>query len=131
MKTKSIIAFIVFLVVLTLPFIVSAASGKVGSAPEKPDFTNGQLELPDYSKGRVCTINPDNDYVIANHPLVLKEERVNAVRLGARNKDYSIKECFKCHQKKENFCDKCHDYAGVQPGCFDGTGGCHNDQGGV
>ena len=29
--------------------------------------------------------------------------------------------CVKCHSNKERFCDRCHDYAGVKPTCWN----CH------
>ncbi len=31
--------------------------------------------------------------------------------------------CLKCHESKADFCDRCHNYAGVQPVCWD----CHVD----
>ena len=31
--------------------------------------------------------------------------------------------CMKCHDNKKEFCDRCHDYAGVTPYCWD----CHID----
>jgi hypothetical protein len=29
--------------------------------------------------------------------------------------------CMKCHQNKAAFCDRCHNYVGVNPSCW----GCH------
>ena len=29
--------------------------------------------------------------------------------------------CMDCHANKTEFCDRCHDYAGVEPYCWD----CH------
>ena len=29
--------------------------------------------------------------------------------------------CMKCHSNKAEFCDRCHDYAGVSPDCWS----CH------
>jgi hypothetical protein len=31
--------------------------------------------------------------------------------------------CMKCHTSKAEFCDRCHEYAGVTPYCWD----CHID----
>jgi hypothetical protein len=31
--------------------------------------------------------------------------------------------CLKCHASKADFCDRCHNYAGVAPYCWD----CHID----
>jgi hypothetical protein len=30
--------------------------------------------------------------------------------------------CLGCHSNKEQFCDTCHNYAGVKPNCWS----CHN-----
>jgi hypothetical protein len=30
--------------------------------------------------------------------------------------------CLSCHSDKEEFCDTCHEYAGISPNCWD----CHN-----
>ncbi len=30
--------------------------------------------------------------------------------------------CLECHSNKDKFCDRCHDYLRVSPGCWD----CHN-----
>jgi hypothetical protein len=133
MKTKAIIAFAIFLLVLTTPFIVAAAQGNIGNAATAPQLADECapnddycLERPDPAKGDVCSITGDNEYVTANHPVVLKDERNEAVRHGVRNKDHSLKECFTCHVDKKTFCDRCHDYSGVQPTCFNNAGGCHD-----
>jgi len=113
MKAK--IAFLVFLIVLTLPILVSAASGDLLREAPKPS-----IELPESGE---CV--KDTAYMRANHMKVLMEERVRAVRDGERTAEHSLKNCFSCHTNKEKFCDECHQYAGVKPGCFSNVGGCH------
>lgn len=57
----------------------------------------------------------------ANHMNLLRHERDNIVREGDRSRKYRIEGCAQCHTKRAEFCDRCHDYAGVKPECFD----CH------
>ncbi len=66
----------------------------------------------------------------ANHMRLLNDWRDLVVREGERTytaadgKVYEISltgTCLKCHSNKETFCDRCHDYAGVTPSCWN----CH------
>lgn len=144
MKVRAAVAFVIFLVILTMPFIVNAAQGNLGKADTKPELASTPgpdgcskddpkcLERPALSWGTVCAASTQGkQWIVENHPSVLTGERTKAVREGIRTKDHSLKNCFTCHEDKENFCDKCHDYSGVQPTCFDKTGGCHDDKGGL
>jgi hypothetical protein len=63
---------------------------------------------------------------------LLMDWRDEVVRRGNRNfvafngRTYTISltgTCMGCHSSKANFCDRCHDYAGVKPYCWD----CHID----
>jgi hypothetical protein len=115
------VAFVIFFVILTSPFLVGIAGGQVFSPVAKPN-----LEKPkDASK---CV--EDIEFMRANHMHILKEERESAVRYGVRTKKHSLKNCFTCHTDKTKFCDRCHAYAGVKPTCFSNSGGCHFPPGG-
>lgn len=117
--TRAYIALLIFAVVLVSPFIVSAASGDLGDAPVKPDFeTNGGID-PDVDE---CV--RDVEFMRTSHMVLLKDERVKAVRHGDRQDKYEIEKCFSCHEF-EKFCKECHEYNGVKPTCFNETGGCH------
>lgn len=61
------------------------------------------------------------DWMRANHMKLLTHERDNIVREGDRSRKYRIEGCAACHAKRAEFCDRCHDYAGAKPECFD----CH------
>lgn len=115
MKIRSISALLVFLIVLTLPLLVSAANGDLMKGAPKPEIERADAEA--------CV--EDVAYMRANHMNVLKEAREQAVRFGVRTEEHSLKNCFTCHKDKSKFCDACHQYAGVQPGCFGEEGGCH------
>ena len=125
---KPVIVFLIFLVVLALPFIINAASGHIASADVKPDLVLGT------DADAVKCVEPINgtrdetkDYMRVNHQQVLKDERVKVVREGVRVQRLQIERCFSCHEYKD-FCQECHNYNGVEPGCMDKTNGCHSTE---
>ncbi len=118
---RAVIALLVFAVILLSPFIVSGVSGDWGNAETKPDLDPG-IEA---DAGDRCI--RDVDEMRVNHMVLLKDERVQAVRHGDRTEKDSIKKCFACHEYK-NFCKECHEYNGVKPGCFTENGGCHSSE---
>jgi hypothetical protein len=61
------------------------------------------------------------------HMTHLKHLRDQVVREGRRDllggaRPQGITSCRGCHLHREQFCDRCHERAGVQPDCF----GCHD-----
>ncbi|MHB1326003.1 MAG: hypothetical protein ACYC0L_07350 [Thermoleophilia bacterium] len=125
---KAVIATIIFLLVLASPIIVNAASGKIFSPEEKPDLSQGT------DADAVRCVEPQNgdrevtkDYMRINHQQKLKDERVRMVREGIKDERFQIERCFSCHTYKD-FCQECHKYNGVQPGCMDKTSGCHSTE---
>ena len=72
------------------------------------------------------------EYMKAEHMQLLDVWRHNVVRNGERmfvnaeGKLFNMSlsnTCLDCHSNKEEFCDRCHDYASVRPYCWD----CHID----
>ncbi len=114
---KIIGGLFIFIALISYPVWSFFASGAAATAPE--------LETPANDKQCVEA----TDYMKANHGDLLMEWRQSAVREGVRtylSSDGSVYEislsstCLGCHSK-EQFCDKCHDYAGVTPDCWN----CH------
>jgi hypothetical protein len=117
---KIIIGLIVFLVLITFPIWYNMASGEATDAPE----------LEKAAKGEQCV--RDTDYMTTNHMDLLNEWRDQVVRDGERYEtgpdgviyERSLsKTCLGCHVNKDKFCDRCHNYAAVDPYCWD----CHID----
>ncbi|MEW6007053.1 MAG: cytochrome C [bacterium] len=77
--------------------------------PEEPE-----LVLP---KGKCVQ---ERDFMRKNHMELLKEAREKAVREGIRG-SFTLTSCILCHHNRENFCNRCHNFAGVKPLCFN----CH------
>ncbi len=116
-----IIGLVVLLGVLTFPIWYDLASGTDSAAPELQK-----------AEGETC-IYPA-EYMRNNHMDVLMDWRDEVVRKGNRvlqvgDKTYEMslsKTCIGCHTDKTKFCDSCHDYASVDPYCWD----CHVDPSG-
>ena len=121
-KIKIFVGLIIFLALVAFP--IWYALGITQNVPA-PDFP-ADLELPtNYSQ---CV--KDTEYMIANHMDILNQWRDKVVREGDNSPvkidgmDYEkslTKGCMHCHTSRENFCAKCHNYADVQPTCWD----CH------
>jgi hypothetical protein len=117
-KGKVIIGLLIFLVLVSAPFWYNFSTGRASSVPV--------LERP--ARGDECV--RDSAYMVHNHMDLLNEWRDDVVRRGDRfetGNDGTKYEksltntCLSCHVSKERFCDRCHNYVGVQPYCWD----CH------
>jgi len=115
---KIVPGLVVFVALATSPIWYNAVSGQAAGKPvlEKPANAS-QCAAP-------------TEYMRADHMELLNAWRYEDVREGLatyRASDGSTRErslsgdCLACHSDKTQFCDKCHDYAGVKPDCFD----CH------
>lgn len=120
-KRNILIGLIVLVLIVLSPVIYSLVTGG-----EKPPPV---LELPE---GQTQCIE-GKEYMTANHMLLLDDWRNEVVRQNkwiytsvAYGKEYEMsltRTCLNCHTKKKDFCDRCHNYAGVNPYCWD----CHID----
>ena len=108
------------LLLLTFPAWYNRAAGTSSRPPE--------LKLPVNEKHCVAPV----EYMRTRHMDLLIAWREQVVREGERvftafdGKRYQIsltKTCMSCHTSKADFCDKCHNYTGVKPICWD----CHVD----
>jgi hypothetical protein len=113
---KIIAGIVVFLIVASVPFWYGR-----GKAVPPPDL---KLDTPaiEQLKERLC-VEPA-PFMRANHMKLLGTWRDGAVREGKRT--YTATDgrvfqvsltgtCLECHSNKEQFCDRCHNYAGVKP----------------
>ena len=116
-----IIGIIVFLAVVTFPFIYNR--GKAAPAPE--------VVLTEKAKAAKECVR-SKDYMQREHMKVLDHWRHAVVRNAQRiyvnpqGKEFNMSlsnTCLDCHSNKAEFCDRCHDYASVRPYCWT----CHID----
>ena len=120
-KKKILAGLAVFIAAITFPFWYNM--GKAAPAPE--------VELTAKAKAAKVCVMP-TAYMKAEHMQLLDVWRHNVVRNGecafvnAEGKLFNMSlsnTCLDCHSNKEQFCDRCHDYASVRPYCWD----CHID----
>ena len=116
------LGLVIFVVGITFPFWY----GKGRSMP--PPVLN--LDTPVINAMTVKRCVEDTAFMRANHMKLLNAWRDEAVREGVRL--YKAKNgqtfeksltgtCIQCHSKKEQFCDRCHNYVGAKPSCYN----CH------
>ena len=121
-RTKVLIALAVVLVLAAFP--TWQALGAAGGAGRP------ELELPENETQCV----EDTDFMTARHMELLNQWRNAVVREGeteytsTSGETYTMSltgTCMDCHDNREVFCTRCHDYANVAPRCWD----CHVEPG--
>ena len=115
---KIIVGLILFIAIISFPVWYDAARGDIPtSANPKIITTEKECVAP-------------TEYMKANHMDLLNQWRDEVVRRGSRiytaesgrKFEMSLSHtCMDCHSNKSEFCDVCHNYAGVNPYCWD----CH------
>ncbi len=111
---------VLFLGLITFPVWYNLASGTSSKPPE--------LKLPTTEKQCVApteTMRMSHmEMLITWRDQVVRQNDRTYVAADGKRYDMSLTNtCLKCHDNKAEFCDKCHDYAGVKPYCWD----CHID----
>lgn len=121
-RGKIIAGIAVFVIAVTFPFWYGKGTAV---APPKLD-----LDTPAIAELAEKHCVEDTAWMRANHMKLLDVWRDSVVRQG--NRTYIAKNgksfemaltgnCLQCHSNKDRFCDRCHDYVGVKPTCFN----CH------
>lgn len=115
---KILSGLVLFLVIVTIPMWIHLARGTVPEIPDPKIITEAES----------CV--RETEYMTSKHMDLLNEWRDDVVRRNDRihtgpggkvfEKSLS-RTCMDCHSNKSEFCDRCHDYAGVKPYCWD----CH------
>jgi hypothetical protein len=118
-KKLIVTGLLIFMVIVTFPFWFNR--GKAAPLP--------QPVLTDKAKAaKVCVRS--TAFMRAEHMRLLDFWRESVVRLDKRiyvspdGKEYVMSlsnTCLDCHSNKTEFCDRCHNYASVNPYCWS----CH------
>ncbi len=115
---KIIPGLIIFFALISIPIWITAASGAMAYTPEPEIVTEEEQCLESV------------EYMRANHMDLVVDWRETVVREGIRTwaasdgKIYNMSltgTCLDCHSNKANFCDRCHNYVGAEPSCWN----CH------
>jgi len=117
-RLRIILGIIAFLVIALAPFWYGNLTGNIRSVPIIKPGTDAER----------CVEN--TLYMKSKHMDLLDNWKESVVRDGMRihktvegrfyNKSLTGT-CLGCHTNKAQFCDRCHDYTGVKPRCWD----CH------
>lgn len=115
-------------VLVGLGAFVAIISGPIWYTAAANAPTTKRPELAKPIKGQACV--KDAQWMRAWHMDLLNTWRDDVVRRGERqfkaddgtvfDKSLTLT-CLDCHADKAAFCDRCHDYASVDVGCWD----CH------
>ena len=121
-REKIIAGIVVFLIAATIPFWYGR-----GKAVSPPDL---KLDTPAIQQLQDKRCVEATSFMRSNHMKLLTAWRDSVVREGNRSyratdgKVYNASltgTCLDCHSNKGQFCDRCHDYAGSKPACWN----CH------
>jgi hypothetical protein len=117
---KILLGLIVFVGLFTSPIWYDLASGEAANKPN--------IILPADENIKECVAS--TEYMRTSHMDLLNEWRDLVVREEKRiytsptGKEFEMSlsnTCTNCHSNKSEFCDRCHDYLGVTPYCWN----CH------
>jgi hypothetical protein len=122
---KIIVGIIIFAGLLALPVLYNELSGKAAIPPELDLNTPAIQQLSE----KQC-VEPTH-YMKASHMMLLDIWRdevtrnANRVYVASNGKTFTMSltnTCLDCHSNKDKFCDRCHNYAGIEePVCWS----CH------
>jgi hypothetical protein len=125
-KGKILFGLCIFVILVTFPFWSRLAAAG--------DSEAGRPELVYPADAIACV--EDTPYMTVNHMNLLNEWRDDLVRnsdpeytsftTGETYLKSLTKTCLDCHESRDDFCTRCHDYADVQPTCWE----CHTTPGG-
>ncbi len=113
---------VLFVGLVTFPVWYGTAQGRTA---HRPEIVIRTANVP----GKDRCIMP-LESMRASHVHLLKDWREAVVRTGDR--DYTSPDgrrfrrsltgtCLDCHSNKSSFCDRCHNYVGARPNCWN----CH------
>lgn len=117
-RAKALTGVAIFLVLLGFPTWQTLGAAGDAARPE--------LELPEHETQCIEEI----EFMSAHHMELLNQWRNAVVRDGeteytsTSGETYTMSltgSCMECHDNRENFCTRCHDYANVAPRCWN----CH------
>ncbi|WP_088226660.1 sulfate reduction electron transfer complex DsrMKJOP subunit DsrJ [Desulfosporosinus sp. FKB] len=119
---KIYLGILIFIILLISPFLASLGKANVPPVPS--------LDTPVINAMTVKQCVEPTEYMKDYHMQLLYKWRDEYVREGntiyvnSRGQKYTIsfeKTCLKCHSNEEQFCQRCHTYAGVKLYCWE----CH------
>ncbi|MBI5478888.1 MAG: sulfate reduction electron transfer complex DsrMKJOP subunit DsrJ [Deltaproteobacteria bacterium] len=115
---KILFGLLVLAGLTTLPVWYNVARGKAGPQPQLTvGTTEKQCVLPtaEMRAGHMALLDEWRTRVVRHGEHATRTSGGREVRMSLTNT------CLGCHAQKDQFCDRCHDYAAVKLTCFE----CH------
>ncbi len=113
---KIIPGLIVFLIIVLFPYYYTMGRVVPPPKPVKPVKYKECVETMAYMRAaHMDLLNHWRNEVVRHENRVYIDSRGKRWNMSLQN------ECLKCHNNKSKFCDRCHNYVGVKPYCWD----CH------
>jgi hypothetical protein len=122
MRDKGLIigGLVLFLGLITFPVWYDLAAGTTSKGPD-PKLPTAERQCVAPKETMRAT---HMEMLLAwRDQVVRKDDRTYVTGDGRRFEMSLTRTCLKCHDDKAEFCDRCHDYSGVKPYCWD----CHID----
>ena len=116
-KGMIISGLVVFVLFVTFPFWFQRLDAGEQPKPELPPGGEKECVAPaaEMRDTHMQLLNVWRDDVLRN-------SNRETITVGGKEYIRSLQlACMECHSNKEKFCDTCHDFAAVQPTCWD----CH------
>ncbi len=116
-KGTIIAGLALFVLFVTFPIWFNGLDAGPLPKPELPPGGEKQCVAPaaEMRDKHMQLLNEWRDDVLRN------SDRVSVTVDGKEYRKGLQMACMQCHSNKEKFCDSCHEYAAVQPTCWD----CH------
>ncbi len=116
-KGTIITGLALFVLFVTFPIWFNGLDAGPLPKPELPPGGEKQCVAPvaEMRDKHMQLLNEWRDDVLRN------SDRVSVTVDGKEYRKGLQMACMQCHSNKEKFCDSCHEYAAVQPTCWD----CH------
>ena len=115
---KILLGLVIFLILITFPVWYNVAMGRAGYSPELEKAVRGETCVRDTTWMTSHHMDLLNDW---RDQVVREGERYEMTAQGVRIEKSLSNTCLNCHENKDKFCDRCHNYMGVDPYCWD----CH------
>ena len=115
---KIFIGLIIFLILITFPIWYNVANDRAGYSPELEKAVRGDNCVRDSAWMKANHMDLLNDW---RDQVVREDKRFETGPDGIRYERSLSNTCLSCHENKDQFCNKCHDYLGVDPYCWE----CH------
>ena len=96
------------------------AGGETGALePVKPEAGKCVVPAEEMRVQHMTLLTEWRDRVVRDGERIAATSEDDKVVMSLRNT------CMECHESKERFCDRCHNYASVEPDCWN----CHIEPG--